>query len=176
MRCAGPTGLAQINPLRLLECSGPAVRLELQSQVKRQADQERSSVWAEIWTSWPVATLFRTPDKLPVKVRQAARDVLAVQVIPERMREATCNLLAYHGEGQKGDETVRISLAGGRGWCGLSAGGGRPCPEVPRWVAVSDDAAAIDIALWETPVPPRCLGSATKKEGVYDPVHGLSLF
>ena len=97
--------------------NGSVLRCGLSSKVKSsRADQERLSFWAEIWTSWPVATVFWTPDKLPVKVRQAAGDVLAVQVIPERMREATCNLSAYHGEGQKGGETVRISLVGGRGW------------------------------------------------------------
>ena len=96
-----------------------------------------------MWTSWPVATLFWTPGKLLVKVRQAAGDVLAVQVIPERTREATCNLLVYHGEGQNRVATVCLSLVGGRGRCGLSADGGRPCPEVPRSVAVSGDAPSI---------------------------------
>ena len=116
---------------------------KLQSQVKSKADQERLLVWVEIWTSWPVATWYWTPDIIPVQVRQAAGDVLAVKVIPERMREATCKLSAYHSEGQKRVATVRLSLGKGRRRCGLSADGGRPCPEVPRSVAVSGDAPSI---------------------------------
>ena len=73
-------------------------------------------------------------------MRQAAGDVVTVQAMPERTREATCKLSASHGEGQKRVATVRISLGGGRGRCGLSADGGRPCPEVPRSVGVSADA------------------------------------
>ena len=76
-------------------------------------------------------------------MRQVAGDVVAVQVIPERMREATCKLAACHGEGQNRLATVRISLGGGRGQCGLSADGGRPCPEVPRSVAVGGDGRLI---------------------------------
>ena len=68
---------------------------------------------------------------------------MAVQVMPERRREATCKLLSYHGEGQKRVATVRTSVGRGRGRCGLSADSGRPCPEVPRSVAVSGDAPSI---------------------------------
>ena len=52
-----------------------------------QAGQERLSIWAEIWTFRAVATWFWTPDIIPVQVRQAAGDVLVVQVIPERRRD-----------------------------------------------------------------------------------------
>ena len=131
------------------------LRCGLSSKVKssQNRSEERLSVWVEIWTSWPVATWFWTPDIIPVQVRQAAGDVLAVQVIPERRREATCKLSAYHSEGQKRVATVRISLGRGRGRCGLSADSGRPCPEVPRSVAVSGDAPSMRgeamIVIWE---------------------------
>ena len=73
-----------------MQRSGGQCGLQCNSQVKLVAHMCGFSDVFEIWLLRAVATWFWTPDIIPVQVRQAAGDVLAVQVIPERRREATC--------------------------------------------------------------------------------------
>ena len=73
----------------------------LQDQVKSSRSKAALSLGRDLSAVGRRDVWFWTPDIIPVQVRQAAGDVLAVQVIPERRREATCKLSAYHSEGQK---------------------------------------------------------------------------